>query len=388
MSARANQAVHAAIDLAIKEYGEVGLQVAAYVDGKQVVDAWGGIADQQTGRKVDGDTLFCPMSVTKAVTAVALHIQADRGLVEYAAPVAKYWPEFGVFGKEKGTVYDVLTHRVGLPFMPAGVTPELMCDWEWMTTQIARMHPLFEPGTRSAYQSLTFGWLIGEVVRRTDPQERPFGQFVQDEICKPLGIDSLWLGAPDHAIPRVARLIAPPNLGVKDPGYRPDDWRALSHPAAVQSPEAVYGQRQVMQACLPGSGALMNARSCARFYSMLAELGALDGVRLLSEARVRTFHVLRPPVDWDLTLGKPHAGTVGGFWQSGTPNMAVVGTSPRAYGHPGFGGSVGWNDPDHRFSMAILHNRLFGGESAGSVRDGRSFVMIAEAARKELGIRG
>src|SRR4051812_48015226 len=110
MHAEANAAVLRAIDTAITGHGEVGLQVAAYHHGKLVVDAWGGMADKATGRKVDGRTLFCPFSVTKAVTATALHIQAERGLVDYAAPIAKYWPEFGVHGKDKATVYDALTH--------------------------------------------------------------------------------------------------------------------------------------------------------------------------------------------------------------------------------------------------------------------------------------
>ena len=170
-AANANSIVQEAVNAAIREGGEIGLQVAAYVDGERVVDVWGGLADETTGRTVNGDTLFPVFSVTKAVTATALHIQAERGLVDYDTSIAHYWPEFGAHGKEKGTVRDALTHRIGIPQMPEGVTPELMCDWEWMVQRLADTKPLFAPGTKSAYLAYTFGWIIGEVdaiVRHAD----------------------------------------------------------------------------------------------------------------------------------------------------------------------------------------------------------------------------
>ena len=198
--------VQEAIDLAIGERGEIGVQVAAYLNSELVIDQWGGLADETTGQEVDGDTLFQVFSNIKAVTATALHIQVERGLVDYYQPVAKYWPEFGKHGKDRGTVFDALTHRIGVPLMPVGVTPELMCDWDWMVDQIAEMHPLFEPGTRSGYMAYTFGWVVGEVVRRTDKLHRPFSQFILDEICQPLSISELWAGIPTEVEPRVAKL--------------------------------------------------------------------------------------------------------------------------------------------------------------------------------------
>jgi CubicO group peptidase (beta-lactamase class C family) len=178
--------------------GEIGVQVAAYVNGDLVADVCGGLADETNGRKVDGDTLFPVFSVTKAVTATALHIQAERGLIEYDKPISQYWPEFGAKGKEKATVRDALTHRTGIPLMPAGVNSEQMCNWEWMIDRLGNMDPVFEPGTTSAYHSYTFGWIIAECVRRTDPKHRPFGRFVREEICAPLGIDNLFIGIPDE----------------------------------------------------------------------------------------------------------------------------------------------------------------------------------------------
>ena len=153
MVSNANQIVQKAVDTAIDQGGEVGVQVAAYLDGELAVDVHGGVADDTTGREVDGDTVFPVFSVIKAVTATALHIQAERGLVDYYTPVAHYWPEFGKHGKDKGTLYDALTHRIGVPLMPVAVTPELMCDWDWMVGQMADMHPLFEPGTKSGYMA-------------------------------------------------------------------------------------------------------------------------------------------------------------------------------------------------------------------------------------------
>ena len=130
-----------AIDTAIRDHGEVGLQVAVYHENNLVVDAWGGIADETTGRTVDGDTLFPVFSVVKAVTATALHIQAERGLIAYDQPIARYWPEFAAHGKEHATIRDALSHRLGIPQMPEGVTPALMSDYEWMVDQLAKMKP-------------------------------------------------------------------------------------------------------------------------------------------------------------------------------------------------------------------------------------------------------
>src|SRR5436853_5320500 len=259
MATNPNSMVQEAVDAAISKRGEIGLQVMAYVDGKQVVDVWGGLADATTGKKVDADTLFPVFSVTKAVTAVALHLQAGGGLVDYAMPIAHYWPAFGAHGKDKATVYDALTHRLGVPIMPLGVTPELMCDWDWMVQRIADMHPLFEPGTKAAYMSYTFGWVIGEVVRRTDPRSRQFGTFIQEEICQPLGLDSLWVGIPDAVEPRVATLINMPPIPPGAPGTAPGALSPLAIPPQVGTTQEVFGRADVRRACLPGAGGIMNA---------------------------------------------------------------------------------------------------------------------------------
>jgi CubicO group peptidase (beta-lactamase class C family) len=191
--------------------GKAARSVFRSPDSNLVVDIWAGIADLTTGREVKADTLFPTFSVIKAVTVTALHIQVSRGLVDYDAPVARYWPEFAANGKDRVTVRHVLHHRSGVWQMPEAVTPERLADYDWMVDAIASLSPLSEPGTRNGYQSLTFGWMISEVVRRTDPKGRSFRTYVQEEITQPLGIDDLWMGVPASEHPRVARLIdAPP----------------------------------------------------------------------------------------------------------------------------------------------------------------------------------
>jgi CubicO group peptidase (beta-lactamase class C family) len=382
MAADSNKIVQQAVDIAIGERGEIGLQVAAYLEGELVIDVWGGLADETTGQKVDGDTPFPVFSNIKAVTAVALHIQAERGLVDYYTPVANYWPEFGKHGKDKGTVYDALTHRIGVPLMPVGVSPELMCDWDWMVEQIADMHPLFEPGTKSGYMAYTFGWVIGEIVRRTDAKNRPFGSFIQEEICQPLGIDSLWAGIPPEVEPRVAKLTNVPPTPPGAPGIPPDSLMIRAAPPQVATTQEVFGRSDIRRACIPGAQGIMNARSQARFYAMLANGGELNGVRLLSKERVSTFNVPRPPSDYDPVHGVPHNGTIGGFHFAGSPGMGAMGNNPHAFGHNGAGGSLGWADPEHRVAVAIHHNRMV---PHGPLEES-PLTPIGGAVRKGLGI--
>jgi len=337
--------------------GEVGLHVAVYQGDELVVDAWGGTADVTTGAPVRADTLFPTFSVIKAVTAVALHLQAARGLVDYDAPIARYWPEFAANGKQGMTVRHVLHHRSGLWHMPPDVTPERMADYGWMCDSLARMAPKFEPGTRNGYQSYTFGWLIAEVVRRTDPARRDFRDFVRQDILDPLGIDDLWIGVPASDHSRIARLI---NAGPRP--LPPDAPRFQAIPPHVGTAEEIFGRSDVRSACIPGAGGYATGRAMARFFAMLASGGTLNGTRLLPEALVRTFTVPRPDTEQpDDVQGIP-VRIGAGFWLSGNTqpeNLArLIGTNPNAFGHPGAGCSLGWADPDRRLSVAILHNRM------------------------------
>lgn len=392
MSIEPNESVSEALEVAISKYGEIGLQVCAYLDGEKVIDAWAGVADETTGAKVDAETLFPIFSVTKAIAAVALHIQAERGLIDYSRPVAHYWPEFGAHGKDKGTVYDALVHRLGVPTMPIGVTPELACDWQWMVERIADMRPIFEPGTRTAYHAYTYGWVIGELVRRTDPKKRGFSQFIHEELCHPIGMDSLFVGIPDHVEPRIARLRNPASIFPGGSGVNPAALLPLAMPTSLATTQEVFGRPDVRRTCFAAANGIANARSLARFFAMLAQGGELDGVRLLGEHRVRTFSVPRAPAEYDYVRGVgAHNISIGGFHMpapiAGLPPMVQImpaGTNPRSFGHPGMGGTIGWCDPDARLAVGITHNRMF--ESA--TPEGSPMVYIGNAVRKALGVTG
>lgn len=361
--------------------GEVGVQVAVYHRGRLLVDTWAGMADAADQAPVTSATLFPVFSVTKSFTAVACHIQADRGLIDYDAPIARYWPEFGANGKEGITVRQVLSHRSGVPQMPPGVTVETMCDWDWMIRNIEKMEPLFPADSQSSYQAFIFGWYIGEIVRRTDPAQRPINQFIAEEICAPLGIANFHLGLDPALEPRVATLtnVAHGGQAPADSGgtislttaVAPSHARAgedvapylsLAVPPAVATGPANFNRSDVHAAVLPGAGGIADARSVARLYAMLACGGELDGVRILSENTVKGLTQLRKdPFQSDRVVGRVAILGQGGFWLgSDHPGVeAAVGTAPSILCHPGAGGSIGWGDTASGLAVAICHNRMF-----------------------------
>ena len=367
---RVDEAVKRTLDRLVADGSEIGIQVCAWLGDEQIVDCWSGVADLETGRQVDGDTLFNVFSVSKAVTAVALHLQVERGMVDYDAPLADYWPEFAQAGKTNVTVRHVLSHISGVFRMPPDVTPELMTNWDWMCRRIAEMEPSFPAGAGSSYQSMTFGWLIGEVVRRTDPKRRPFGQFVKEEIADPLRATDLWFGIPDSAEPRVARLDSTAAFVATE-----DHAMREAQPVIVDLMPDPFERPYVRRACIPAVGGIFNARSEARFWAMLANGGQLNGVRLLSANRVESFGTLRlhhdapDPVFFGMVV--PIAWS--GFWLGGAespPSSAP--RNMRALCHPGMGGSIGWADPDLKLAVAICHNRMF--DAADIAQDNRTII--------------
>jgi CubicO group peptidase (beta-lactamase class C family) len=377
----ANAAVQRAIEQLVEQGTEIGLQVCAYLGGKLVVDCWTGLADEASGRKVDGDTLFTVFSATKGIAATALHIQAERGRIAYDDPIVRHWPEFGAHGKERATVLDALTHRTGVPQMPDGCTPEMMCDWEAMVAAIAAQEPLWEPGTRSGYHAYTYGWIVGELVRRTDKYRRAFGVFVQDEICAPLGIDSLWMGIPDEAEPRVATLknMPPPPADAPVSALMP---RAI--PPNLGVTQEVFGRPDVRRAAIPGAGGITNARSLARHYAMFAGRGELDGVRLLSADRVDQVRSLQTD-EVDAVIGLAVRKGMGYFLSGGSyPSVAPMGAREGAFGHPGAGGSIGWADPEAGLAVAICKNRM----RAAASQPEHSLLPVAQALRAALRLPG
>ena len=343
--------------------GEVGIQMAVYKAGRLVVDVWGGVADPRTGRKVDGETLYNVFSGTKAVLSTALNLQAERKLIEYDKPIAYYWPAFAANGKGKATVEHALSHRAGVPYMPTGSTAQSIVDYQSTVAQIAAMKPASEPGT-NAYHATTYGWIIAELVRRTDPGHRPIRQFVLEEVWTPLGITDFWIGVSDSALSRVAPLqmsTPPPPLGP------PDSPGRLAIPDALRRIPEIWNSDDLRRAVIPSIGGICNARSCARFWAMLANGGQLDGAVLFSPHSVRSFSQPRPSGP-DLVYGNIKVG-MRGYWLAQPP---AVGSSPRMLTYPGSGGHIGWADPDNNLAVAVCHNDMgtaFYAPLARAVRD-------------------
>lgn len=374
--------MHEAMERAL-EMGEVGLQVCAQLGDEVVFDGWAGSVEAG-GPAVTGDTLFAVFSVTKAVVATAAHLQAERGLLRYDARVSEYWPEYGRHGKEATTVADVLCHRAGVPQMPADVTPERMCDWDWMIHRIEDFTPRFAPGTTNAYHELVWGWLVGELVRRTDPGRRSLQHFVRDELCEPVGVADLYLGVPTSELGRVA-----PVISGWEPGTSGNPYFDESMPLAVFPGPAVHNAELVRTAVLPGAGVIMNARAGARFFSILAGRGAARGVRLLSPERVTSFATPRPDADEvDKVFGWVAWVGIGGYWLGGEspPAYPVLGPNPSVLAHPGIGGSIAWADPDLGLAVSICHNWMQPDEVQGSNDPSvNPFLEIADAVRALAG---
>jgi len=379
LSSDVNAEVRDVIERAIENGTEIGVQCTAYLHDKMIVNVSAGLADETSGRKVTDDTLFHVYSVTKAVLATTLHIQAERGLIDYGARVADYWPEYAANGKAATTVREVLTHRSGLCQMPEDSTPELICDWDSMIERLQAMPPLAPPGTKGLYQSMTHGWLIGELVRRTDPKGRTPGAFIREEIAEPLGIKDLWVGLPDSEAHRVARLTnAQPEMA------NPPEMLIASMPLPVALEPRVFEQPAVMRAEVAGVGGIFNALSTARFFAMLANGGELDGVRLLSADRVASFANPRRNSDEPdvVIFGMPLPLGEAGFWLGTEQGMTGPARYPRAICHPGAGNSQGFADLKTGLSFAWCHNRMY----APMSREEDASAQAADVIRAGLGL--
>src|SRR5271170_5065862 len=267
---------------------EVGAAAAVVLDGKSVVDIWGGHADKAATRPWARDTLVNVYSTTKGITAICAHRLADKGLLDIDAPVAKYWPEFAQAGKDKLPVRFLLSHRAGLPAVRKLLADDALFNWTTMTAALAEQEPWWEPGTRHGYHALTFGYLIGEVIRRVDG--RTPGAYCREEIARPLGID-FHIGLDPRDDTRCAEVIAapPPAPGQPNP-FTAIDPESMSAKAVNNPPGAMrlsaVNSRAWRGAEVPAANGHTNARALARFYGALARGGELDGVRILSPAQI------------------------------------------------------------------------------------------------------
>ena len=342
--------VQEAIDRLVESGVERGLQVAVYRHGHLVVDAVAGVADPATGRLVTSNTPFYVYSTGKSATATVAHMLAERGLFDYDTPIVALWPEFGAHGKEKATVRHALTHTVGVPGLPADITPEDLCDWQKMCAVIADLEPWWEPGTKTAYHAYTFGYIVGEVVRRATG--KPISQVLREEVTEPLGVaDELYFGVPESALGRLARL-EEPESDAEFLAALPDDSPFFKLAPRAVTPTAAFGNRtDVLKADIPAGGKL-SARAVARMYAAL--LGAVDGVRLISPEQLRAVsavafsgvdEIFGNPCTWALGYAVNRPGA--------DPHEPVS-----AFGWGGVGGSYAYADPATGIAFALTKNRL------------------------------
>lgn len=343
---------------------EVGAAVGVYVHGRKVVDLWGGIADPETGRPWERDTLQVIYSTTKAVTAACAHLLVQRGELDLDAPVAEYWPEFAANGKERIPVRWLLTHQAGLPTIDHPITPAEAIAWDPMVTALAAQRPHWEPGTAHGYHGLTYGWLVGEVVRRVTG--RSIGTCLAEEIAAPLDLD-LWIGLPKAEQHRVSRIVAAPvdfdALARIDLDALPEPMRdviaAYADPTSLTvrslltiiTPPLDHNDPDEQSAEMPSTNGICTARALARFYAAL--IGEVDGHRILkpdtlaaatAEQATGIDRILRIPVRIGTGFGLP------------TPDMFWY--SPTAFGFPGFGGSLGFADPATGLAFGYVMNHI------------------------------
>lgn len=363
MSQHLQNKVQTLLNTLVQEGKERGAQVAVYIDGRLLVDAWAGVADVRTGTPVDGDTLFPIFSTTKGIQATAMHILAERCKLDYEKPVAFYWPEFAANGKGTITVRHTLAHSAGLPWMPLGVDHKELCDWDTMCRLVAEMTPASAPGAKTVYHAVTSGWILGEVARRIDG--RAFQPFIEQEICKPLGITHMFAGIPAELESKVAylELLPDPNAPTPQPGNPAE--QTIS--PCMNPLHEWMNRSDARRACIPASNGIMNARAIARHWAALLP-GGVEGVSLLPPDRIRIATQLQIPTE--------------GFVEGVTPRRGLGyalndGGLTGGFGHGGYGGSAGWCNHGYRLAVGITRNQF----SSSSLND-----LVLREIKTELGI--
>ncbi|WP_329556441.1 serine hydrolase domain-containing protein [Streptomyces sp. NBC_00696] len=350
-------AVRTALEENFRDRGELGAAVTVTVGGETVADLWGGWADAAGSRPWERDTLVNVWSTTKGPVALCAHILADRGLLDLDAPVAVYWPEFAAAGKDDVLVRHLLSHRAGLAGLREPHSLEQLYDWELTTERLAATEPWWEPGTRSGYHALTYGFLVGEVVRRVSGLLP--SAFLEREVTGPLGID-FTIGLPEKEAGRAAELVHPPAASASEQAavfsqLAPAAIAALTNPVAGAA-EANTPEWRAAE--IPAANGHGTARAVAALYGVFAGRGSYDGHRVLSpEAAERVGEGQGSCRDLVLGAGFAHETEVGlGLWLSG-PNGSY-GPNPKAFGHDGFGGSFGLADPEAGVSIGYVMNRM------------------------------
>jgi CubicO group peptidase (beta-lactamase class C family) len=329
---------------------------------------------------VQADTLFPSFSTTKGVAATALHILADRGIIDYQAPVAKYWPEFAANGKGAITVAQAMSHQAGLHTTPPN---DVSLDWDRAIDFIANGVPAWEPGTATGYHALTYAWVVGGIVQGASG--RHIKDVIQEDIARPLGVEGeMYVGIPDGIEDRLAWLQNPepptPEQAAKSPmAALPEDhdfFKAMPRTGGLN-----FNDMEVRKACIPSANGHFSARALAKMYAALANGGEVDGARLVSPERIALMSTIQVDTP-DRVIFMPIRKSIG-FFNGGVTMGQHGATGPRetAFGHPGAGGSIAFADPEVGLSIAVTINKMMSTLQA----EGPTFE-ICELIRKELGV--
>lgn len=354
-----------------RERHEIGAAVCVYQRGRAVVDLWGGHHDAARTTPWTRDTIVLMNSVAKSVCTVAVHMLADRGAVDLDAPVARCWPDFAQAGKSAVTVRQVLGHLCGVVFADAA-QPGDWFDYDAYVEAIAKQEPAWAPGSRGAYNSVNYGFILSQVVQGADG--RRIGAFLRDEIFAPLDRDYA-VGLPDSDLPRVAHVHENPRNQFWQRGAQPGSnlHRAWRGRPALESVEALLNHRRLRQGELPSFGGHGNARALARLYAALGAGGELDGVRLLRPAAAESMRALQWEGICGMTGGPMRMGL--GVMRN-TPPHLPMGRNLEAFGHPGSGGALAFADPESGLAFAYCTNFQVEGMGEGT----RVGSLVAAAA--------
>ncbi|MYR36711.1 serine hydrolase [Streptomyces sp. SID4944] len=348
--------------------GDIGAAVCVYWHGRPVVDLWGGITDPDTGRPWTRDTLQLVYSATKGATATAVHMLVQRGELDLDAPVAALWPEFAANGKADIPVRWLLSHQAGLVTLDQPVPLADALRWHPMAEALAAQRPVWTPGGAHGYHGRTWGWLVGEVIRRVSG--RSPGRFFAEEIASPLDLD-FFIGLPTDERHRVSRMVhskpeidlttVPLELVPEELRERVAAWStptSLSNRAyMVTDPAGIdFNSFEVQAAELPSSNGIGTARALARMYAAL--IGEVDGVRLLDRETL-TLALKEQSAGMDQVLVAPSRFSSG--YQ--LPTMDNPMTGPNAFGHNGRGGSLAFADPEIGIAFSYTMNHIVSGDS-------------------------
>lgn len=349
----------------LRRRGDVGAACTVYVRGRRVVDLWGGIADLRSGREWDADTAAVVFSCSKGLLAICVYLLVERGLLKLDLPIATWWPGFAANGKSTITLRDALSHRAGLAALDPDLSRANVLEWTPVTEAIERQRPLSEPVEGHLYHAMTYGWVVGEVIRLVTGLTP--GAFLHGAVVEPLGLQA-WIGLPEDARPSVAWM-EPPLPDEESPAARdaariaaesPVVERSLTMGGAfgfpVEAGGVSFNDPAIQKAEIPAANGIATTRSLARIYAGC--VSAIDGPPLVSASSLADALVVR--ASGPQLSGMPDDGARWGtgFQLASPPTQPMLG--PSSFGHAGAGGQLAFGDLQHQVGFASLGNQMGG----------------------------